>query len=62
MQVSTVSLVFLKVPNMILVKSSLCRYLLCHKPDQWSPDLRVKFIRSFDVFVRILRGMQVSRA
>eukprot|EP00794_Sanderia_malayensis_P020331 gene20331-22331_t len=33
-------------------------YLLHTKPDTWTPELMERFLAAFDVFARILRGMQ----
>lgn len=40
--------------------SAVCRYVLISKPADWSDDLRQKFLDGFDVFLELLKCMQVG--
>lgn len=38
----------------------VCRYILIHKPTEWTEELRGKFIKFLDKFFELLKCMQVS--
>ena len=38
----------------------MCRYILIHKPTEWTEELRGKFIKFLDKFFELLKCMQVS--
>lgn len=40
--------------------SAVFRYVLISKPVDWSDDLRQKFLDGFDVFLELLKCMQVG--
>ena len=38
----------------------MCRYILIHKPTEWTEELRGKFIKFLDKFFELLKCMQVK--